>query len=562
MESRGFEKSYYIIFSGDIKKALDENGLTNNIILTDQLALLYTDNNFDSNILNSIDEIGWWQLSTPMSSMVELNKDNLEIGQSPRSASGAVYIDKNPYINTSGKGIIVGIIDSGIDYLNEDFINEDRTSSIISIWDQEKESGRSPEGLLFGSEISREEINNAINNKDDSLTKDVKGTGTLIAGIIGGKGKNNKSYKGVAPNVEFIVVKLRSYIGTYEKNSYNYQVSDFLAAIKYILNASKDMEKPIVINISIGTRSGAVIDTNVLDSFGLINERGVVVVSGAGNEGNTDIHYSGILKEAGNKQDISIQIGNQKSIDITLCCRKPDKIGAILISPAGEMSVPVMYAPDKSVYKGSYNLEGVEYEMQLYYPWIVVGNEVLNIRLNNVKPGVWILRLVGELIVDGLFDVYLPNKNIIAEETRFIDPDSMSTITLYAEDPRVLTIGAYNNKTDSMWIGSSKGPVRSKPIKPDIVAPGVDIIGAYIKNSYISSTGTGVSGAIISGVTALLMEYLIKQDSIGSALYTETIKTYLMLGSTQKEIYKYPNESQGYGILNLEQTLKEISKNL
>lgn len=562
MRSGELYKSYYIIFNGDIKKALDDRGLKNNILLTQQLALLYTNENFDSKTLDDIDEIGWWQPSTPMSSMIDLNTTEIDRGQSSRSASGASYIDKNPYINISGDGVVVGIIDSGIDYLNEDFINEDRTSSILSIWDQEKEIGKPPKDLLFGSEITREDINTAIKNNDMSLTKDNIGTGTIIAGIIGGKGRNNTSYKGIAPNVEFVVVKLRNYKGTYKENTDNYEVSDFLAGIKYIFDKSRDIKKPIIINISIGARSGAMIDTNILDSFGVISERGTIIVSGAGNEGNTDIHYSGRLKNIGESQDISIQIGKQKCIDITLCCKKPDKIGATLISPAGELSVPVMYAPDKSIYKGRFNLEGVDYEMQLYYPWIVVGNEILTIRLNNVKPGVWILRVVGELIVDGLFDVYLPNKNIIAEETRFIDPDSMTTISLYAEDTRVLTIGAYNNKTDSLWIGSSKGPARDRTIKPDIVAPGVDIIGSYKDNKYITATGSGISASIVSGISALLMEYLIKQGSIGTALYTETIKTYLMIGATQKQIYKYPNESQGYGILNLEKTLKEIGRSL
>ena len=157
----------------------------------------------------------------------------------------------------------------------------------------------------------------------------------------------------------------------------------------------------------------------------------------------------------------------------------------------------------------------------------------------------------------------MPNKNLISPQTRFIDPSSGSTITMLGIIKKVITVGAYNGRTNSMWIGSSKGPAIKRPIKPDIVAPGVDIIGPYKNDTYNTATGTGVSSSIVSGVIAIIMNYIISQEEESrNLLFTEPLKTFLMLGATKKSIYTYPNVLQGYGILNLENTLTEISNNI
>ena len=133
---------------------------------------------------------------------------------------------------------------------------------------------------------------------------------------------------------------------------------------------------------------------------------------------------------------------------------------------------------------------------------------------------------------------------------------------MYAAPENVITIGAYNDKTDSIWIGSSKGPIKKRGIKPDIVAAGVDIIAPYKNNSYNTSIGTGVSASIVSGVLALIIQYIKDEyEFYQGSLYTQQLKTYLMLGATKKDIYTYPNISQGYGILNLKDTITAIANN-
>ena len=556
-------KSYPIVYQGDIATALNNIGITDFMILNDLLAVAYVADDFNGDILDNTYEVAWYQESKTMSTMIEIN-ENIEGGERVATAAGTNFIEDNPYINLNGKDVLIGIIDSGIDYLHPDFINEDNTSKIISIWDQESEVKPPPEGMIFGSDFTRDDINQAISNNDDTLTKDNIGTGTIAAGIAVGNGTVNELYRGVALGSELMLVKLRQYEGTFKEGRINYINTDFLAGIKYILDVAQKEDKYLIINLTLGQRPRSLILTTLLNTFSEIRSNGVFVVSGAGNEGNTDGHYEGSLQGVDTFQDVILEVGEQKSLDITIALNDPGRVGVEVISPSGEISYKVEYAPDNEQYEGEYNLEDSPYEIRLIYPWLLSGNEELLIRIIDIKPGIWTIRLYPDIVITGEVDIYLPNKNLIAEETRFLDPNSYSTITFYGGTESVITIGAYNDKTNSMWIGSSRGPLKGRElIKPDIVAPGVDIIGPYINNNYAKATGTGVSSSLACGVMALIIEYINNQGTYASrALYTRVLKTYLMLGATKNTIYSYPNDTQGYGVLDLQRTIEAIANKL
>ena len=554
-------KSYTILYQGDIKTALTKHDILDFMVLNEKLAVIYVEDSFDEVKISKIPEICSWEKEEVMSSLIDIT-NQLSFGISASYASGVNYVNKNPYINASGKNVLIGIIDSGIDYLHPDFINNDNTTKIVSIWDQGSDKKNSPQGTIFGSEFTREDINKAIKDNDSTLTTDEIGTGTIAAGICAGRGKLNSEYLGVAVDSELVVVKLRQYEGKFKKGVIHYINTDFLAAIKYVLDISKREQKYTIINLTVGGRSSSALIATYLDTFTYLSSSGIVLVSGAGNEGNTDIHYQGFFNDH-NYQDVKIQVGEQNYLRICVSSVGPDKIGGLIISPSGELSFRVDYSPDNYIYYGKFNLENTTYEMNLIYPWILSGNQELIINLDNIKPGIWTVRLYPEFIINGEYDIYLPNKNLMSKDTRFIDPNSFSTITMYGSGENVITVGTYDNKTNSIWVGSSKGPMKGIGIKPDIVAPGVDIISASINKSYTTSTGTGVSSSIVSGVLAVIMEYIGSQGSYpGKTLYTQLLKTYLMMGADKKAIYTYPNESGGYGDLNLENTIKAIANNL
>ena len=557
------EKSYTIVYQGDIGQGLREKNINNYMVLNDKLVVVYTNEDFDPTILDDIEQVSIWKKAIPMSSLIKIG-DGVVNGETVTNASGTSYIENNPYISVDGTGTLIAIIDSGIDYLHPDFINEDGTSKIVSIWDQEGNSNPPPTGAIFGSEFTREDINKAIAENNDNLTKDNIGTGTIAAGIATGNGRLNPLYKGVATKRELIIVKLKHYEGTYMQGRINYLNTDFLAAIKYVCDVSERLNIPTIINLTIGERARSVILTNFLETFDYLESSGVVIVSGAGNEGDTNIHYEGNANTDSPYEDVILEVGEQKNLLITIGANGPGRGSVAVISPSGQLSYKVEYAPDEEAFSGDFNLENSKYTIQIFYPWILSGNEEVEILIEDIKPGIWTLRLFLEFETSGEFDIYLPNGNLIPSNTRFLDPNSFATITLYASTENVITVGAFNDKTDSMWIGSSKGPLRTKVVlKPDIVAPGVDIISTYINNNYIKSTGTGVSSSLTAGILALMMDYISQQEVYQrKLLFTNVLKTYLMLGATKNSIYTFPNDSQGFGVLNLKDTINAIANKI
>lgn len=556
-------KSFFIVYSGNILNELKSINISNFFILNSHLAIINVGETFDCEMLKELDTVVSIIESSSMSSLIEINDTLLENGETIKDASGTDFIEKNPYLNIKGKDILVAIIDSGIDYLNRDFIDKDNKTKIISIWDQDKENNNLPSNVPFGTEITYDEINNAILNNDDSLTKDTIGTGTIASGIVCGGGNVKKDYVGIVPDSRLIVVKLKEYNNRYLKTRKSYRDTDFLAGVRYVLDVAKRENKPLIINLTIGSISSEISGLNLLDTFDELSNPGVFVVGGAGNQGNTGIHYFGKIESINDVKDIIIQVGEQNSLDIIMEVRSLDKLGVQIISPSGELSYIANYTPENIVFTGDFNSENTKYSIYYTYPDLLLARQKVRVSLKDIKPGVWTLRVTPEFLVNGEFDLYLPNKNLLSEETKFVNPDSISTITKYSGGKNIITVGVFNDRTNSMWLGSSQGSKYGDFLKPDIVAPGVDIISTFINNTYKVSTGSGVSSSIATGVVALIIEYLIEQSQFTRlTLFPQVIKTYLMLGAEKKDIYKYPNISQGYGIINLENTIREIADNL
>ncbi|MBW4873269.1 MAG: S8 family serine peptidase, partial [Paeniclostridium sp.] len=356
------EKSFYLIYRGNIEEALRKNNVEKYIILNDKLAAIYVPSDFDELVLDTIKEVEWWSGSDPMSSLIEIT-DNVQNGETITDAAGTNYIETNPYINLSGKGILIAVIDSGVNYLHKDLINGDNTSKILYLWDQESDKKNPPEGMIFGSEYTREEINQAILENNGSLSEDKIGTGTTVCGILVGQGNINRNYRGIAPDADLIVVKVRSRNGYYYPGKVSYTVSDFLAAITYVINIARKELKPIIINLTLGTKSDIRVEASILETYQALERSGVVIISGAGNEGNTDIHYSNNIKGENAYIDVLFQSGENNNLDITLSGTGPDKISIQIISPSGDVSQNVIYSPDDQIYTGQFYIEKTFYRI-------------------------------------------------------------------------------------------------------------------------------------------------------------------------------------------------------
>ncbi|HSQ87504.1 bifunctional germination protease/germinant receptor pseudoprotease CspBA, partial [Romboutsia sp.] len=455
---------------------------------------------------------------------------------------GANFFKNNPNISVTGRGIAIGITSTGIDYLHEDFIYPDGTSKILYLWDQTKE-GNPPEGFFIGTEYTREDLNQAIANKDSSLSKDEEGHGTMISGICAGLGNINKEYAGVAEEADLIVVKLQKIDGFYNSGT-------LLPALQYLYEKAYAQKIPVVVYISLGTSQ--IIETNPISlSERAFFTRGVCYVSAIGNEGDTQTHTSGTVRFKGEQKDIEVELTQDEDIlNIQVWISKPDKVEVAIITPTGESS-KVLQVSNYNVITGLFDIEGTEYSIIYIYPSLFSGQQQISISLKNAKKGIWKIRLIGDYITNGIYHAYLENRVFLKSGTKFRETDPLYTTTYPSTFENIISIGAYDTINNSLWPTSSRGPTITGEPKPDIVAPGVNIIAPYPGNTYATITGTSPAAAYASGAVALFMQYVLEDVRYRDKAFVSKIRTYLTAGATRDNNITYPNSSYGYGELNI-----------
>ncbi|MGL5327967.1 MAG: bifunctional germination protease/germinant receptor pseudoprotease CspBA [Peptostreptococcaceae bacterium] len=455
---------------------------------------------------------------------------------------GVNFFKNNPNLNLTGRGIIISIISSGIDYLHPDFIYPDGTSKILYIWDQTKE-GNPPQGYNIGSEFTKEQINEAIKNNDKSLSTDEEGFGTMSAGICAGLGNVKKEYSGVAEDAELIVVKMAKIDGFYN-NAMAY------VAAQYIYQRAFELKMPLIINSTFGSNSLVGITTRIITETTFYT-RGVCVVSAAGDEGDTQTHTTGKLEFTGDIKEVEIEIvEEEENLQIEIWLNRPDTAEVTIISPTGEESKR-LEVTDYSSIVGKFDLEGTLYSIVYVYPTTFSGQQQTIINLVNAKKGIWKIKFVGDYITSGIYNVYLPNKKFLKSGTKFKNPNPDYTINFPATYNDTVTVGAYDSINKSLWKGSSRGPTISGIFKPDIIAPGVNIVAPYPGGGYSMITGTSPATSYTSGCIALFMQYILVDKNYPDKAFVQKIRTLISGGATREDNEVYPNNKYGYGVLNL-----------
>ena len=454
---------------------------------------------------------------------------------------GVNYFKNNPNISITGRGVIIAVADSGIDYLHRDFIHPDGTSKILYLWDQTKD-GIPPEGFYFGAEYTREDINRAIQNNDPSLSQDEIGRGTMISGICAGMGNVNPEYAGVAYEADLIIIKL----GTLE-GYYNNTMLD--ASTEYAYEKARQLNRPVVINISYGSNN--LMELSNINTSRRYN-RGYCEVAGAGDEGDAQTHTTGRLQFNRDTANVELELSeDEEELTLDLWVQRPDLIEMEVVSPSGESTRRVSAYTNYLEVSGILDLEGTSYRLTSRYPTTVSGQQFIQIYLRNVVRGIWTIRLTGINIINGRYNIYLPNRIFINSGTRFRNPDPSYTINYPAVIEDIITVGAYNSFNRSLWNSSSRGPTIQNWAKPDIIAPGVNIIAPYPGNTYGTITGTGASAAHVSGAAALYFQYTLVDGNYYNQAYLANFKTFIKLGANRATNIVYPNYSYGYGVLDV-----------
>lgn len=466
------------------------------------------------------------------------------------------YAWSEPY-SLGGEGVLVAVIDSGIDWKNTDFRNSDGSTRILKLWDQtvapESSGYAPPEGYVVGTEYNRDVINLALSGDEAALrsmnlSRDYSGHGTFVTGIAAGNGQGMAgSFRGVAFESELIIVKL----GDSEQRQFP-RTTRLMEAVNYCIMEAQKAGKPVVINMSFGNNQGSHDGTDLLSTY--LNAASDVwknvIVCGSGNEAGNGIHASGML--SGRKaESVELAVGEYESgFNLQLWKNYSDEYGVELIAPSGERSGNLRtYGADRVSLDNTqvyvYYGQPTPYSryQQLYFEFVPAGGYV--------TPGVWRIVLTPVRIVDGRYDLWLQESATLNEDTRFFSPSEETTLTVPSAAGKVITVGAYNSRTDAYADFSGRGYTRTNDnIKPDIVAPGVNIVSTAVNGGYTVRSGTSMAVPFVSGSAALLMQWgIVKRND--PYLYGEKVKAYLIRTARHLPGEPVPSKRTGWGALCL-----------
>lgn len=527
-----------------------------NIIYTQALlgryVVAYTNR---SNMNSIIENLGGSYTSMIPFVMGLLDTESLE-------EAGIIEVQRQPYLDLKGRGVLVGLVDTGIDYTKDIFKYEDGTSKIQYIFDQTVR-GNTPQGFFIGTEYTNAQINEALKAADpyDIVPqKDTVGHGTFLASIAAGR-EDGTGFIGAAPDAELIVVKLRKarpfflerYLVPPEQENV-YESSSVMVGIEYILSKAQELDRPAVICLGVGTNQGGHDGFSILEQYlsEVAGLRGVCVCTAVGNENQAGHHMQNMLPSTGAVQNVDIRVGdNAGHVYITIWSSVSDRISVAVRSPTGEM---VSRIPARSgvYYEAKLILEEAGVSVAYYFPVEGSGSQLTVVRLFNATPGIWTIIVHGDIVLNGAYHAWLPITGFVSPSVEFLTPVPNTTVTVPATAFGIISCGAYNARTESLYIRSSWGPTRALVQTPDLVAPGVNV-GGYYPIGYGSMDGTSVSTAITAGACALLLQWGIVNRN-DPAMSTYQARAYLIRGCSRSESTTYPNPQWGYGKLNLMQT--------
>jgi subtilisin family serine protease len=483
------------------------------------------------------------------------------VSQASLEASGILRLRNIPNFDLRGQGVLLGILDSGIDYRNPIFQYADGTTRISAIWDQTIVSDNPPEGMFYGTEYTREQINQALQSENPLEivpSTDENGHGTMVAGIAGGNEVENSNFFGVAPDAEFVVVKLKP-AKRYLKNFFFipedalcYQENDISFALEYLIDKSSEFTRPMAICVAVDTSQSAHDGRGTLsNSLSLLaTTEGIAVIVAAGNEGNARRHYFGTINKTTGLDMVELNVGeNESGFSMELWGQRPGIFSIDIESPSGEY-IPRIASGVDDYREISFIFERTIIHVDFQIVESQSGDQLILLRFDDPAPGIWRFNVYEKGDIALGFHIWLPMENFISNNTFFIKSDPYTTILSLGTTLLPITATAYNTIDDSLFLNAGRGYTRLGDIKPDIAAPGVNVIGPTLDNTFAEFTGTSVSAAHTTGVAALLLEWGIVKGNL-PGMSTIEMKKLFIRGARRDLSLEYPNRDWGYGILDI-----------
>lgn len=454
----------------------------------------------------------------------------------------------------SGRGIFVAIIDSGIDYFHPDFRNADGSSRIAWLF-------------ADGKEYSKAQIDQALAAEDCTSAlslvpvTDPSGHGTHVAGIAAGNGRaSGGRNRGVAYESPLIVVKL----GTARSGGFPL-TTQLMEAVEYVKRKSIEERKPVAINISFGNNYGSHTGTSLLETYlsQVANQWKMAIAIGTGNEGQEALHQQGRLSAF--RQELGIELAvdvYETSVNLQFWKRYQDVVDLVLLAP-DQSQVFRFLDSEQGVGEGqiaSYVWNNTEIHVffdapspyqiyqEIYFAFLP--------RTDYVDAGVWTIRLLPRRIKDGSYALWLQTGGSLNENTGFLQASEETTLTVPSTADKVISVGAYDSRRNQYASFSGRGFAWvTGEVKPDLVAPGVDITSCAPGGGYVTRSGTSMATPFVTGSAALIMQWGILEGN-DSYAYGEKLKAYLLRGALPLLGEPMPSERTGWGKLCLRDSLE------
>ena len=482
--------------------------------------------------------------------------------------SGVLRVQNQPALALKGNGVIVGFLDTGIDYTHPAFRRPDGSTRILSIWDQTQLTGDTPAGFDYGAQYDENQINEALRSENPSVIvpeTDTNGHGTYLAGIACGSEDPVADFTGAAPLSDILVVKLKEakqYLKDFyfiPQNATAFQENDIMAAISWMNAYANARNQPLVICIGIGTNNGSHSGTSVLSDYlneiGAFRKRAIVVATG--NEANARHHYLGRALEADQPKVVEINVEqDMKGFYVEMWAYAPEILAVALRSPTGEL-VPKIIPRGG----GHQDYDFVLEDTQISIDYRIVGrnraDQLIYIQFKNAAKGIWQINVYPENVVTGSFHMWLPMSGMLEHDVFFLEPNPDTTLTIPSSARIPISVGGYDHRGGGIFIDSGRGFTADGLVKPNFTAPAVRVQGAGLRNNYVDNSGTSIAAAITAGACAQVMEWSIvrgKEPSMNSV----ELKNMLIRGCTKNQDLAYPNAIWGYGKLDLYRSFENI----
>ena len=503
-------------------------------------------------------------------------------------ASGITATLNQPLLNVRGQGVLIGFLDTGIDYLREDFKVSDGRTRIAAVWDQTIQSGnyeedtgeaagteqydrKQAQGMVqYGTVYTREVINAALaaeregqNPYDIVPSRDENGHGTFLAGVAAAS--ETADYIGAAPEAEILMVKLKP-AKKYLRDFYllperveAYSETDMMMGVRFLQQYAIREKKPLVICVGLGTASGS--RTGALPFADLLNtlarQVNTVVVTCTGNEANNRTHTSGLAVSDTEPSEIEITVGaGERGFVMEIWAESLDILSVAISSPSGERFPRIPARIDTG---GVYNflLERSQVAVDYRVVESASGYEVIFMRFINPAQGIWKIHVYSLTNIVGRYNAWLPLKQFLSGDTYFLNSNPSTTLTEPGAAERVISVGAYNHITDASYAASGRGYTATGLIKPDFVAPGVDVYGVRAGGGYTTRTGTSVAAAHAAGAAALLLTWGVTDGNL-PYMGTNEVKSVLIRGAKRENSTVYPNNIYGYGKMDVIEAFNKL----